>query len=996
MLNRSLLARLAVFLCLAAAVPLIGGTARGDLRQTDRIDIGTGGHQHAISLTCPEFVFEGETVGSGVGPMSATGSMDSPAGMNVTYPRVRLHNGCVLVVKMTVRRAGVGGIVSKWARYMLLGGRSDVLLREIVLDRIDIGDESVWTHGGHAGPANRFVETGSIQSFPVFSSGFFAGIEFPIASTRVEGKRIVLAHRPGIRLQPGVWYESRKAVYGVAAAGQEAKAFESYIISHGRAIRALHVNYNSWWTTTVPFTEAQVIDIADAFTKNLREAHGERLDSLCIDMGWSKLDSIWEIDPAMFPTGFGKADRAVRKTGAHLGIWFSPSSAYPGALNNEWARKQGYEVFDIQWQPGLSYICLAGARYSEALSAQLTRLIKTYGLRQVKTDGLVMWCFGKDHGHEPGDLSSEPVAQGLISLYDAVHRASPDVIIEPFGLGYDPSPWWLLYTDEMLTCQGDDSPPARVPCPVGRESITSARDYFVMQAAALNPSPICAQEAVGLIHQTPEDFMNDGVTVLLRGHLFFPLYVNPKEMNPGRWSSLAELIRWGRRNDQVLRETTPLLPASWQKGGVARFTDDGVMPRETYGYAHFAGEKGLIHLRNPWIAPQTYRVTLDGGIGVAGSARGISAVSVYPEVRLYAKDLRYGDTIDVPLAPYETLVLSLRAGQPTNGLKTVPGDDRPVQAVVTAQSFDRVDFDPSVSQYMPSSTGLVGDAASHVRMRLDAQVDVKAPTTKLLVLLEGDSDLSTPYGVARVDGKDLRMTSIPSSGIWTATGLKPREHWTFLEAALPSGKYPVSLEVLAGDDCKRMSAWIWASRPGHGKPSYPNALPEPENVSLDSVRLAMMPDASSIGATAERIERPTEKIEGIFLDTLEPVSVEQGWGILRKNISVWEKPMSIAGRPFLRGLGTHANSRIVYALDGKYSRFQSWVGGDYAHYPTITFEVWVDGSKRWESGLMTRSDEAKRVDIDVSGASRLELAVGNGGDGISGDHADWADARLIR
>jgi len=59
------------------------------------------------------------------------------------------------------------------------------------------------------------------------------------------------------------------------------------------------------------------------------------------------------------------------------------------------------------------------------------------------------------------------------------------------------------------------------------------------------------------------------------------------------------------------------------------------------------------------------------------------------------------------------------------------------------------------------------------------------------------------------------------------------------------------------------------------------------------------------------------------------------------------------------------------------------------------FEVWVDGAKRWQSGLMTRESPPAWVDLDVSGAKRLELVVGDAGDFMA-DHADWAEARLLR
>ena len=51
--------------------------------------------------------------------------------------------------------------------------------------------------------------------------------------------------------------------------------------------------------------------------------------------------------------------------------------------------------------------------------------------------------------------------------------------------------------------------------------------------------------------------------------------------------------------------------------------------------------------------------------------------------------------------------------------------------------------------------------------------------------------------------------------------------------------------------------------------------------------------------------------------------------------------------------------------------------------------------KKWHTGLMTRETPAAWVDVDVAGAKRLELVVGDAGDATS-DHADWAEARLLR
>ena len=105
--------------------------------------------------------------------------------------------------------------------------------------------------------------------------------------------------------------------------------------------------------------------------------------------------------------------------------------------------------------------------------------------------------------------------------------------------------------------------------------------------------------------------------------------------------------------------------------------------------------------------------------------------------------------------------------------------------------------------------------------------------------------------------------------------------------------------------------------------------------------------------------------------------------------------MNIAGVHYLRGIGTHAPARIVYDLAGAHRRFQASVGADSAVHGSVTFEVRVDGESRFATDVMRRDDPAREVDIEVAGAQTLELIVTDAGDGVTGDHANWADARLL-
>ena len=116
-------------------------------------------------------------------------------------------------------------------------------------------------------------------------------------------------------------------------------------------------------------------------------------------------------------------------------------------------------------------------------------------------------------------------------------------------------------------------------------------------------------------------------------------------------------------------------------------------------------------------------------------------------------------------------------------------------------------------------------------------------------------------------------------------------------------------------------------------------------------RLLSLAGEKYLETTIEEVHRPApvKRIKGVFLDSMELVSGKQGWGTLKKNRSVWDKEMVIGGKHFHRGLGTHANSEIVYRLGGKYCRFRACAGPDMATSGTMGFTVVVDGKKTRES-----------------------------------------------
>ncbi|MFB9993285.1 NPCBM/NEW2 domain-containing protein [Deinococcus oregonensis] len=132
-------------------------------------------------------------------------------------------------------------------------------------------------------------------------------------------------------------------------------------------------------------------------------------------------------------------------------------------------------------------------------------------------------------------------------------------------------------------------------------------------------------------------------------------------------------------------------------------------------------------------------------------------------------------------------------------------------------------------------------------------------------------------------------------------------------------------------------------------------------------------------------------------------SASNTWGPVERDQSNGEKlagdgkPLTIGGQVFAKGLGVHAASEVSYALGGTCSTLSAQVGVDdeVGDRGSVVFQAWNGTtSKLYDSGTVRGTDAAKSVSVNVTGVQNLRLVVTNSGDGVSYDHADWADARL--
>ncbi len=134
-----------------------------------------------------------------------------------------------------------------------------------------------------------------------------------------------------------------------------------------------------------------------------------------------------------------------------------------------------------------------------------------------------------------------------------------------------------------------------------------------------------------------------------------------------------------------------------------------------------------------------------------------------------------------------------------------------------------------------------------------------------------------------------------------------------------------------------------------------------------------------------------------YLSDLQPAYTYVGWGTMTKDKSIGGNSLTLNGTTYAKGLGVHAFSGTEFLLGGIVSRFQADIGVDDeagAGKGSVVFQVYADGMKIYDSGILHAGDPHQSLDLDVTGVTRLTLGVHDADDGNSYDHADWAGARV--
>ena len=136
--------------------------------------------------------------------------------------------------------------------------------------------------------------------------------------------------------------------------------------------------------------------------------------------------------------------------------------------------------------------------------------------------------------------------------------------------------------------------------------------------------------------------------------------------------------------------------------------------------------------------------------------------------------------------------------------------------------------------------------------------------------------------------------------------------------------------------------------------------------------------------------------DDVYLNLAQATSATCGWGTARNDASVAGQPLRVGTAEFENGIGTHAPAELVYRLDGKYRwlTFYAGVSADMTEQGSVTVEVWLDGKKTFDTGVLRVREEPRYVSLPVAGVKELRLAGTDAGDGAAADHLNVCNLRL--
>lgn len=166
-----------------------------------------------------------------------------------------------------------------------------------------------------------------------------------------------------------------------------------------------------------------------------------------------------------------------------------------------------------------------------------------------------------------------------------------------------------------------------------------------------------------------------------------------------------------------------------------------------------------------------------------------------------------------------------------------------------------------------------------------------------------------------------------------------------------------------------------------------------------TLKAYLVQDDVCYAETEEQFIYWSEETVDTFATDLDWTESTIGWGAIQKNKSVDGNALTLAGKKFSHGIGTHATSSITMNIPAGATKFLAVAGCDLekSGNQTMMFFVYIDG-KEADSSSLIKIGEHYVFDIDIpKGAKEIRLYVYEGrSDGNTNDHADWTVAGFFK
>ncbi len=168
--------------------------------------------------------------------------------------------------------------------------------------------------------------------------------------------------------------------------------------------------------------------------------------------------------------------------------------------------------------------------------------------------------------------------------------------------------------------------------------------------------------------------------------------------------------------------------------------------------------------------------------------------------------------------------------------------------------------------------------------------------------------------------------------------------------------------------------------------------------------------AVSIEVTPETTLKapPIPPLPTVYLDATNTKFVQNTAGQARFGVSYTNNKLSLDGKAYDKGIGTHAKALAVATIPKDATRFVSMVGIDDAarkdERSSVVFEVYGDVLEMGEKPVLLAQSPvltAKGLgswnfNVELNARFKeVRLVVTDGGNGIASDHADWVNAGFV-